>query len=175
MPAPSSSPARSAAARRIVTPLRLDGDGAAARHLDQLRRARVRAPRPPHHAARHARPQGLQRRHLSHAPGRRQRRHGARRGEGHRDADAEAVRGLPRARPAGADVHQQARSAVEGSLRADGRDRARAGHLGRAHELAARRRAGLPRRVRPGRTRRAALRAPARRPAQRARRRHRRS
>ena len=95
------------AARR----LRLDGDGAAARHLDQRRGARVRARRAPRHAARHAGPPGLQRRHLPHAARRRQRRDGARRRQGHRAADAQAVRGLPRARPAGAHLHQQARSA----------------------------------------------------------------
>ena len=73
-----------AAARR----LRLDGDGAAARHLDQRGGARVRARRAPRHAARHTRAPGLQRRHLPDAARGRQRRHGARRGQGHRAADA---------------------------------------------------------------------------------------
>ena len=40
-------------------------------------------------------PPGLQRGHLPHAPRRRQRRHGARCGQGRRAADAETVRGLP--------------------------------------------------------------------------------
>ena len=43
---------------------------------------------PSRHAARHAGPPGLQRRHLPHAARRRQRRDGARRRQGHRAADA---------------------------------------------------------------------------------------
>ena len=50
---------------------RLDGDRAAARHLDLVQRAAVRVPRAPDQPARHAGPPRLQRGHLPHAGRRR--------------------------------------------------------------------------------------------------------
>ena len=50
--------------------------------------------------ARHAGPPGFQRGHLPHLDRGRQRGDGARRGEGHRGADPQALRGLPAARRA---------------------------------------------------------------------------
>jgi predicted transposase YbfD/YdcC len=87
--------------------LRLDEDRARARHFgrhlgDDLRIWRRRL-----QPARHARPRGLLRRHLSHADGGRFRRHGHRRGQGHRAAHAEAVRGLPPARHPDHHLRQQ--------------------------------------------------------------------
>ena len=61
--------------------------------------------------ARHARPQGLFRGHLSRAHRGRRGGHGHRRRQGHRGADAEAVRGLPPARRADFHVHEQVRPA----------------------------------------------------------------
>ena len=91
--------------------VRLDGARAAARHLDYVCGARVRDSGAPHVAPRHARPQGLQRRHVPRAHRRRQRRHGDRRGERRRVADAKALRGLPASSAADSDVRQQVRSA----------------------------------------------------------------
>ena len=76
----------------------LDGARAEARHLDHVDRAAVPVPRPRGEPARHARPPRLLRGHLPRARRRRRRGHGARRGEGHRAADAQAVRGVPRPR-----------------------------------------------------------------------------
>ena len=84
--------------RAAQHPFRLDEDRARARHLgrhlgDDLR---VRGPRV--QPAGHAGPRGLFRRHLPHADRGRFRRDGDRRRQGHRGADAQAVRGLPAAR-----------------------------------------------------------------------------
>ena len=88
-------------------PLGLDGHRARARHLrrhlgDDLRIRRLRL-----QPARHPRPRGLFRGHLPHADGRRFRRHGDRRGQGHRGAHAKTVRGLPAARHPDRHLHQQ--------------------------------------------------------------------
>ena len=96
----------------------LDGARAAARHLDHLDRAAVPVPRLRRQPARHARPPRLLRGHLPGAGRRRRRGHGARRGQGHRAPDAQAVRGVPGARPAAAHLHQQvgpARAATRSS------------------------------------------------------------
>ena len=120
--------------------VRLDGARAAARHLDHVRRARVRARRAAHVAPRHAGPQGLQRRHVSRAHRRRQRGDGDRRGQRRRGADAQAVRGVPPAPAADSHLHQQVRPSGEGSARAAGRYRAHARHRRGAGELADRQR-----------------------------------
>ena len=98
--------------------LGLDGRRARARHLDHLGGARVRALRLQGHAARHARPQGLLRGHAAHAARRRQRGDGDRRRQGHRDADPQAVRGVPQQGPADVDVRQQAGPAEPRPVRA---------------------------------------------------------
>ncbi len=103
----------------------LDGDGAEARHLDHLDRAAVPLPRPRAQPARHPRPPRLLRGHVSGAGGRRRRDHGARRRQGHRAADAQALRGVPRAGPAAAHLHQQVGPAGPGAPRAARPDRAR--------------------------------------------------
>ena len=126
----------------------LDGARAAARHLDHVRGARVRAAGTAHVAARHARPQGFQRGHLSRADRRRQRRDGDRRGQRRRGADAEAVRGLPAPPAADSHVHQQVRPAGARSAGAARRYRAHARHRRRAGELADRQRRTVSRRVR---------------------------
>ena len=92
---------------RRADPLRLDGHRARARHLgrhlgDDLRVRRLRL-----QPARHAGPRGLLGGHLPHADRRRLRRHGDRRGQGHRGAHAQAVRGLPPARHPDRHLHQQ--------------------------------------------------------------------
>ena len=68
--------------------------------------------------ARHTGPHGLQRGHLPRARRRRRRRDGARRGEGHRTPDAQAVRGVPQPQPAGASrssTSSTARAAIRSS------------------------------------------------------------
>jgi hypothetical protein len=71
------------------------------------------SPTSPHvsQPAGHAGPPRLQRGHLPRADRRRRSGHGARRGEGHRGADAQAVPGLPLAQPADHHVPQQVRPA----------------------------------------------------------------
>ena len=64
-------------------------------------------PRPRGQPARHARPRRLLRGHLPGAGRRRLRGHAARRGQGHRAADPEAVRGLPAPPHPGHHVRQQ--------------------------------------------------------------------
>ena len=65
--------------------------------------------------------------------------HGARRGQGHRAADAQALRGVPRAEPAAPHLHQQVgspRSRAARAARPDRAaavDRAGAGHLAGGH------------------------------------------
>ncbi len=144
---------------RSACRLRLDGHRARARHLGHLGRGRVRSRRASPDAARHAGPQGLQRRHLPHAVRGRRRRDGDRRRQGHRVADPQAVRGLQAAPPAGADLHQQARPAEPRSVRPARRDRARARHSRGADELADRQRRSLPRRLRSAERHRPLLRA----------------
>ena len=109
--------------RAAVGDVGLDGARAPARHLDQLDRAAVPVPRPRHQPARHARPPRLLRGHLPGPRRRRRRRDGARHGEGHRVADAEAVRGLPSPAPARAHVPQQVRPPGPRAARAARRDR----------------------------------------------------
>ena len=106
--------------------------------------------------ARHARPPRLLRGHLPGARRRRRRRDGARHGQGHRDPDAEAVRGLPGPAPARADVPQQVRPPGPRAARAARRDRgpdraaADAGDVaGRHRRRPARRRRPPHRRVHP--------------------------
>ena len=144
---------------RSARRLRLDGHRARARHLGHVGGGRVRSRPASPDAARHAGPQGLQRRHLPHAVRGRRRGDGDRRREGHRVADAQAVRGLQAAPPAGADVHQQARSAEPRSVRPARRDRARAGHSRGADELADRQRRSVPRRLRSAERHRPSLRS----------------
>ena len=133
---------------RAPRDVRLDGARAAARHLDYVRGARIRAAGPADVAARHARPQRLQRGHLPRAHRRRQRRDGDRRGQRRRGSDAQAVRGLPA--PPAADPHlrQQVRPPGARSAGARRRDRADARHRRRAGELADRQRRAVSRRVR---------------------------
>ena len=95
--------------------VRLDGHGAEARDLDHLDGAQLPLPRSRAEPARHAGPPRLLRGHLPRAVGRRRRGDGARLGQGHRTADAEAVRGLPLAQPAGDHVPQQARPSRHGA------------------------------------------------------------
>ena len=139
--------------------LGLDGRRARARHLDHLGGARVRALRLQGHAARHARPQGLLRGHAAHAARRRQRGDGDRRRQGHRDADPQAVRGVPQQGPADVDLRQQAGPAEPRPVRAARRDRARAADRRGAGQLADRRRRPLQGRLRPAQEPGAALRA----------------
>ena len=93
--------------------------------------------------------QDFSRGHLSHAHRRRQRRHGAGRGQGHRAADPEAVRGLPAARRADHHLHQQARPRRARPVRAAGRDRAPLALDAAPGELADRHGPRLPRHLRP--------------------------
>ena len=135
----------------------LDGAREAARHLDQLDRPAVPVSRPRREPARHARAQGLLRGHVPCARRRRRRRDGARHGQGHRVADAQAVRGLPQPTPAGAHVPQQVRPPRPRAARAARRDRAPdrpppdAGHVAGRHRRrpARRRRSSARRQVHP--------------------------
>ena len=134
--------------RAAQHPFRLDEDRARARHLgrdlgDDLR---VRGPRV--QPAGHAGPRGLFRRHLPHADRGRFRRHGDRRRQGHRGADAKAVRGLPPARHPDHHLHQQDGPREPRHLRAARRDREDAGARHHADDLAGRPRPRLPRHLR---------------------------
>ncbi len=86
--------------------------------------------------ARHAGPRGLFRRHLSHADRGRLRRDGDRRRQGHRAADAQAVRGLPAALGADHHLRQQGRPRGARRLRHARRDRRRARARRGADDLA---------------------------------------
>ena len=77
--------------------------------------------------ARHPRPPRLLRGHLPGAHRRRRRGDGARRRQGHRAADAQAVRGVPPPGPAAAHVHQQVGPPGPLRPRAARRDRRRIG------------------------------------------------
>jgi hypothetical protein len=88
--------------------------------------------------ARYAGPRGLLRGHLSHADRRRQRGHGDRRGQGHRAADAQAVRGLPPAQRADHHLRQQGGPRGARSVRAARRGGGRAGARCLPDELAGR-------------------------------------
>ena len=117
----------------------LDGAREAARDLDHLDCAAVPLPELRGEPARHPGPPRLLRGHLPRAGCGGCGGDGARRGEGHRTADAEAVRGVPGARPAAAHVHQQVGPARSGTARAARPDRgsdrrhADAGHLAGRH------------------------------------------
>ena len=120
---------RAGARREPAHPVRLDEDRARAGHLGLGLGDDVRPRRPDVQPAGHAGPRGLLGRHLPHADRRRLRRHGAGRRQGHRAADAEAVRGLPPARHPDHHLHQQDGPRGAGPVRPAGRDRlqARAG------------------------------------------------
>ena len=128
--------------------LRLDGDRAPARHLGVELGDELRAPGPGLQPAGHAGPRGLFRGHLSHAHRGRFGDHGDRRRQGHRGADAQAVRGLPAARRADHDLHQQDRSRGARPVRAAGRDRADARPRRGAGDLAGRHGDRIPRQLR---------------------------
>ena len=98
--------------------------------------------------ARHARPPGFQRGHLSHADRGRQRGHGDRRRARHRGADPEAVRGVPAARRADHHLRQQARPREPRPVRPDRRDRADPRARRDAGELAHRHGPRFPRQLR---------------------------
>ena len=129
---------RGARRKRAAHALGLDGDRAAARHLDHLLGDDLRAPRADLQPARYAGPLGLLRGHLPHADRRRRRGHGDRRRQGHRGADAEAVRGLPAARHPDHHLRQQGRPRGQGPARDPRRDRRHAGARRDAGRLAAR-------------------------------------
>ena len=97
--------ARAGAARALG----LDEDRAAARHLGDQLGDDLRARRHHLQPARHAGPRGLLGGHLPHADRGRFGGHGDRRGQGHRAADAQAVRGLPAALGADHHLRQQGR------------------------------------------------------------------
>ena len=105
--------------------LRLDADGAGARHLGDVERDAVRVRRLPDQPARHAGPRRLLRRHLSRAHRRRQRGDAARQPQGRRGAHAPAVRGVQA--PPHADLHrrQQVRPRRRRSAQAPRRRRGR--------------------------------------------------
>ena len=104
----------------------LDEGRARARHLGHHVGDDVRLRRLHVQPARHARPRGFLRGHLPHADRRRLGGDGDRRRQGHRDADAQAVRGLPPARRADHHLHQQDGPRRPRPVRAARRDRARA-------------------------------------------------
>ena len=128
----------------------LDGDGAEARHLHHLDGAAVPVPRPRRQPARHPRPPRLLRGHLPGAGRRRRRDHGARRREGHRAPDPQAVRGVPRpaACPLLTFVNKWDRPGPD-APRAARRDRVAARPRRHAGHLAGRHRRRLPRPRRP--------------------------
>ena len=95
------------ARRGAARALGLDEGRARARHLGDRLGDDLRVRRLHLQPARHAGPRGLQRGHLPHADRGRLGGHGDRRRQGHRDADAQAVRGLPPARRADHHLHQQ--------------------------------------------------------------------
>ena len=96
-------------------------------------------------------PPGLLRRHLPRADRGRRGADGDRRGQRRRAADAAPAAGLPRAQHADPDLRQQDGPRGQGAAGADGRDRARARHGGRALHLAGRHGQELPRRDGPAR------------------------
>ena len=134
-------------------PVRLDGDREGARHLGRHLGDDLRIRQPRLQPARHAGPRGLFRGHLPHADRGRFRRHGDRRGEGHRGAHPQAVRGLPASRHPDRHLHQQDGPREPRSVRSARRDREDAGARHRAGELAGRPRPRF-RRHRRGRGRR---------------------
>ena len=140
---------RQGAQERAPRDVGLDGGGKAARHLgDELGDA-VRVRRPHDQPARHARPRGLLRGHLSRADRGRRGGHGDRRGQGCRGADDQAARGVPAARHADHHVRQQ--DGPRGA-RAAGAARGNRGspeHRLRAGLVADRHGQGVSRRVRP--------------------------
>ena len=137
--------------RAAAGALGLDEDRAAARHLGHDLGHDLRVWRLHLQPARHAGPRGFQRGHLPHADRGRFGDHGARRRQGHRAADLQAVRGLPPARHPDHDPGQQDGSRGARSDRAARRDPRPAGARHRAHELADRHGPELPGRLRPGR------------------------
>ena len=76
--------------------------------------------------ARHPRPRRLLRGHLPGARRGRRRRHARRRGQGHRAADLQALRGVPRAAACPSSPSSTSGTAPASSARAHGRDRRRA-------------------------------------------------
>ena len=106
--------------------LRLDAARAAARHLGDLERDAVPVPGPHGQPARHAGPRGLLRGHLPHADRGRLGADGHRLREGRRGTHDQAHGGVPPARHADHDVHQQARPRGARAHGAARRDRARA-------------------------------------------------
>ena len=134
--------------RAAQHPFRLDEDRARARHLGRHLGDDVRVRRPRVQPAGHAGPRGLFGRHLSHADGGRFRGHGDRRRQGHRGADAKAVRGLPSARHPDHHLHQQDGPREPRYVRAAGRDRKDAGARHHADDLAGRPRPRFPRHLR---------------------------
>ena len=109
--------------------------------------------------ARHARPPRLLRGHLPRARRRRRRRHGARRGQGHRGADAQAVRGLPGAQRPAAHVREQVGPTGPRRPRAARRDREAARPAAGARHVAGGLRRRLPGPDRPAHRRLRPLRA----------------
>ncbi len=136
---------RQGARRGPARQIRLDEDRAGARHLRHQRgddlRVRGRGVQP----ARHAGPRGFLGRHLPHAHRRRFRRDGDRRRQGHRDADPQAVRGLPAARHPDHDLRQQDGPRGARSARTAGRDLRPAPARMRPDGVAGRHGAELPR------------------------------
>ena len=103
--------------------------------------------------------QDFSRRHLPRADRGGRGADGDRRGQRRRAADAAAAAGLPRAQHADPDLRQQDGPRGAGAAGADGRDRARAGHGGRALHLAGGHGQALPRRDGPARAAHARVRA----------------
>ena len=109
----------------------------------------VRLRRPHDQPARHARPPGLLRGHVSRAHRRRRGGHGDRRGEGRRGADDQAARSVPAPRDADHHVREQDGPRGARALRAAGGDRGGARDRLRAGDLADRHGQELSRRLRP--------------------------
>jgi hypothetical protein len=129
--------------------LGLHEDGAGSRHLGLRLGHVVRFRQVPLQPRRHARPLGFLRGHLSHADRRGRRDHGHRRGQGRGKPDAEAVRGLPPARPADPDLLQQDGPRKPGHVRDHRRDPGKPRHRRDARVLAHRHGARFPRLLRP--------------------------
>ena len=145
-------PARRRGSRQgdaAADPLRLDGDRAPARHLGGHLGDDVRICRQGLQPPRHARPRGLLRGHLPDPLGGRFRGHGDRRGEGHRGAHEEALRGLPASRHPDHHLHQQDGPRGARPVRPPRGDREDARPRHRAALLAARLGPELRRRLRP--------------------------
>ena len=109
----------------------------------------VRLPRPPAQPARHTRSPRLLGGHVPGAVGGRCRRDGARQRQGHRAPDAQAVRGVPFARPAGDHLPQQVRPPRPRAARTARRDRASDRAAADAGDVAGRDLGRVPRRHRP--------------------------